>query len=79
MGVSSRGGAHFQRDCNAPQEHRQAMVRQRQTEQVHGPRMRAKERVKRTRQNPNGKSKGTKGAIWLHKGKTSKTGLSGPG
>ena len=43
----------------------------------HGHRVRAKVRVKSTRENSKGKSKGTKGAKRLHKGKTSKTGLSG--
>ena len=35
----------------------------------HGPRVRVKERVKRTRENPKGKSKGTKCAKDSHKGK----------
>ena len=43
----------------------------------HGPRVRAKSRAKKTRENPKGKSKGTKGARGSHKGKTSKTCLSG--
>ena len=43
----------------------------------HGPRVRAKVRVKVTREKSKGKSKGTKGAKGSHKGKTSKTGLSG--
>ena len=43
----------------------------------HGPRVRAKERVKRTRENPKESPKGTKGAKGLQKGKTLKTGLSG--
>ena len=42
----------------------------------HGPRVRAKERVKRTSENPKS-IKGTKGAKGSHKGKTSKTGLLG--
>ena len=47
----------------------------------HGPRVKAKERVKRTKGKSKGRSKGTKsanqGAKGLHKGKTSKTDLSG--
>ena len=47
----------------------------------HGPRVRAKAGVLRTRENPRGKSKGTKsanqGAKGFHKGKTWETGLSG--
>ena len=47
----------------------------------HGPRVKAKARVKKTMENPKEKSKGTKsanqGAGGLHKGKTSKDGLSG--
>ena len=33
-GCSQCGGAHFQRDCKCTHEHRQAIVWQRQTEQV---------------------------------------------
>ena len=43
----------------------------------HGPRVRAKVTVKRTREKSKGKSKGTKGAKGSHKGNTSITGLSG--
>ena len=43
----------------------------------HGPRLRAKARVKRTGGKSKGKSKGTKGAKGSHKGKTSKTGVLG--
>ena len=60
------GGAHFQRDCNARKEHRHAVVCQRQTARAnrasHGPRVRAKARVKKKRTSK-GKSQGTKGAI----------------
>ena len=51
------------------------------TRASHGPRVRAKEKVKRTRENPKESPKEPKGAIQgvkgSHKGKTSKTGLSG--
>ena len=43
----------------------------------HGPRVKAKERVKRTREKSKGQSKGSKGAKGSCKGKTSKTGISG--
>ena len=50
---------------------------------MHGPRVgphsQTKERVKRTRESPKVKSKGTKCAKGSHKGKTSKIGLSGLG
>ena len=43
----------------------------------HGPRVKAKERVKRTMEKSKGQSKGSKGAKGSCKGKTSKTGISG--
>ena len=43
----------------------------------HGPRVRAKARTKRTRENPEENPMEPKGAKGSHKGKTSKTGLSG--
>ena len=75
-GCSKCGGAHFQRDCCARKITGKQSSGKRQTEQVM-----AKERVTKTRRKSKGKSKGTKGAIQgakgSHKGKTSKTGLSG--
>ena len=77
-GCSKCGGAHFQRDCCARKITGKQSSGKRQTEQVM-----AKERVTKTRGKSKGKSKGTKGAIQgakgSHKGKTSKTGLSGLG
>ena len=67
------GGAHFQRDCNA---------RKSTGKQSSGTGRASHERQERRRQGKTkGKSKGTKsanqGAKGSHKGKTSKTGLSG--
>ena len=69
------GGAHF--NVTAMHARAQASNRLAKANRAsHGPRVSAKERAKRTRDNPKGKSKGTKGANQgakgLHKGTTSK-------
>ena len=66
------GGAHFQRDCNARKStDKQSSGKGKQSKSW------SKSEDKGKSKENKGKSKGTKGAKGSHKGKTSKTGLSG--
>ena len=74
------GGAHFQRDCNAPKSTgKQSSGKAKQSKSWS--KSEGKRKSKENNETSKGKSKGTKGAIQgaegSHKGKTSKTGLSG--
>ena len=70
------GGAHFQRDCNARKSTgKQSSGKGKQSKSCS--KSEGKGKSKENKGKSYGKSKGTKGAKWLHKGETSKTGLSG--
>ena len=79
MGVFKCDGAHFRRDCKASKN----AGKQSQAKAIkasHGPRVRAKERLKRTMENPKGSLKDPKMRCKFPKGsvngKTLKTGIS---
>ena len=70
------GGAHFQRDCNARKStDKQASGKGKQSKSWS--KSEGKGKSKEKKRKSKGKSKGTKGAKGPHKGKTSRTGLSG--
>ena len=70
------GGAHFQRDCNARKgTSKQASGKGKQSKSWS--KSESKGKSKENKEESKGKSNGTKGAKGSHKGKTSKTGLSG--